>query len=476
MPHTDPSTALVWFRRDLRLADHPALTAACERHTHIIPVFIWAPEEETPWEPGAASCWWLHHSLKALQDGLSKLGSPLILRRGPTLESLQKLLGQTGAAAVYWNRLYEPALTARDAEIKRTLKQQGIEAESFNGALLQEPWEMKTLTAGEPYRVFTPFYKGLRPKLPTRPLLRAPESIKAPAKILESLTLEDLALLPRIPWDAGFYPHWMPGEAGAQQRLQDFCETGIVRYQSHRDFPAETVTSRLSPCLHFGELSPQQIVASAEQVMRENTEPGVLKNAEGFIREVVWREFAHHLLFHFPHTPEKPMNAKFTDFPWAEPDAEVLRRWQRGQTGVPIVDAGMRELWQTGIMHNRVRMIVASYLTKNLRIHWQHGARWFWDTLVDASLANNTLGWQWVAGCGADAAPYFRVFNPVLQAQKFDAEGAYIRRWVPELQKIAGDELFAPWTAAVPPKAYPRPLVDLARSRDAALAAYQAIK
>ena len=471
-----PDTALVWFRRDLRLSDNPALAAACERHARVIPVFIWSPDEEAPWQPGGASRWWLHHSLAALQKNLTARGSPLVIRAGDSLNELRKLIQETGATAVYWNRLYEPAVIAGDKQIKESLRADDLEAESFNAALLMEPWEMKTLAAGEPYRVFTPFYKALRSRLPTRVLHRVPARIAGPEKPVTSLALEALKLLPAIPWDTGFSQHWQPGEAGAQKRLEAFCEAAVGHYQEQRDLPAASATSKLSPHLHFGEISPQQIFARVQRLLAENTEAGALKNAEGFIREVGWREFSHHLLYHFPKTPLQPMYDKFAPFPWRKNYQADLRAWQKGMTGFPIVDAGMRELWSTGIMHNRVRMITASLLTKNLLIPWQEGAKWFWDTLVDADLAQNTLGWQWTAGCGADAAPYFRVFNPVLQSKKFDPDGIYIKRWVPELSTLSGSELFAPWEAAKPPKNYPAPIVELSASRERALAAYQEIR
>ena len=478
------STALIWFRRDLRLTGNPALAAACERHEHVIPVFIWAEDEEAPWQPGGASRWWLHHSLAALSRALAGLGSPLVIRRGDSLAELRALARETGAEAIHWNRLYEPALIARDKRIKQTLREEGLEAESFNGALWFEPWEMKTL-GGEPYRVFTPFWKSMQTKLAPRRIAPAPERLAGPAKPVDSLPLDTLNLLPKIPWDRGFYEHWTPGEAGALARLESFCEDDISRYQDERDFPAQASTSRLSPHLHFGEISPDQIHIRVQRLLAENPGAGVLKNAGGFLREVAWREFAHHLLFHFPHTPLEPMYEKFGRLPWRGDAAEDLRHWQRGRTGIPIVDAGLRELWATGIMHNRVRMIAASLLTKNLLVHWREGARWFWDTLVDASLANNTLGWQWVAGCGADAAPYYRIFNPVLQSRKFDATGAYIRRWVPELAGLPDEDLHAPWEAdaitlstagIVLGKNYPHPIVDLAATRERALDAYQRTK
>ena len=465
-------TALVWFRRDLRLHDNPALSHALDTADRVVPVFIWAPDEEAPWAPGAASRWWLHHSLHALNTSLTALGAPLVIRRGDSLATLRALVKESGADCVYWNHLYEPAVIARDKKLKEALREDGRTVESFNANLWFEPWASKTLN-GDPYRVFTPFWKQLRARLPARAPLSAPRKLFA--LTVASDSLDSLNLLPKLKWDSGFYKTWSPGETGALQRLDEFCEESVSRYQERRDFPSESVTSRLSPHLHFGEISPVQVFVRIQRLLAQETGTGVLKNAEGFLREIAWREFAHHLLFHFPRTPETPMYDKFAHFPWRKKTENDLQRWQRGQTGFPIVDAGMRELWATGTLHNRVRMIAASLLTKNLLIPWQDGARWFWDTLVDADLASNTLGWQWVAGCGADAAPYFRVFNPILQSRKFEA-AAYIRRWVPELATLPDNAIHAPWELPSPPNDYPAPLVDLAGSRDRALLAYQKIK
>jgi deoxyribodipyrimidine photo-lyase len=478
------STALLWFRRDLRLTDNPALRAALDRHEHVIPVFIADFEAEKPWQPGAASRWWLHHSLTALQRNLEKRGSTLTIREGGSLGVLRQLIDETGATAVYWNRLYEPALIARDRQIKSALKDGGVEVESFNAALWCEPWELQT-EQDKPYRVFTPFWRKLSTRLPPLDLSPAPARIPDPVSVPDSLALEALALLPNIPWDDGFYAHWQPGEAGAFKALDRFVEQGLQGYHEGRDRPAGSACSRLSPHLHFGEIGPQQVRAAIERASAGR--PELEKDAEHYLRELGWREFAHHLLFHFPHTTESPMDERFAAFAWRKPPqyAADLKAWQQARTGIPIVDAGMSQLWQTGWMHNRVRMIAASLLTKNLRVPWQEGARWFWDTLVDASLANNTLGWQWVAGCGADAAPYFRIFNPVLQSEKFDPKGAYLRSWVPELERLPDDAIHAPWAAkpAVLARAglqldtqYPAPIVDLGRSRQDALEAYGLIK
>ncbi len=479
---TSPATAVVWFRRDLRLADHPALVAACERAERVVALYVHAPEEEGEWAPGAASRWWLHHSLQALDEALRARGASLIVCRGPTLEALRQVVAETGATQVYWNRLYEPAIVTRDTSIKAALREAGLTCESFNSALFFEPWEVRTGQGG-PYRVFTPFWKACRAQLDTRPApLPAPRRIPAPSPVPSSLPLDSLALLPTIPWDGGMRAAWQPGEAGALRRLEAFCESSLGRYDDGRNRPDQPWSSRLSPFLHFGELSPRQCLAATRNALLDA--PGDEKAAESFIRELGWREFAHHLLHHYPETPTRPLDARFEQFPWERNDA-WLEAWQRGRTGYPIVDAGMRELWTTGWMHNRVRMIVASLLTKNLRQPWLAGARWFWDTLVDASLANNTLGWQWTAGCGADAAPYFRIFNPVLQAERYDPDRAYLRRWVPELARLPDSHLHRPWQAPASMLAeagvrlgvdYPAPIVDFPASRTAALDAYARIK
>jgi deoxyribodipyrimidine photo-lyase len=468
-----PPSVLLWIRQDLRLADNPALSAALERGSPVLPVFVWAPEEEEPWAPGAASRWWLHQSLARLSADLEARGSRLLIRReAGSLGALHALLRDTGARAIYWNRRYEPAVVARDRQIKQSLRDSGIEAESFNAALLAEPWDVRN-QSGRPFQVFTPFWKHVRAGLePPRPTA-APPAIPAPASWPTSLALDDLALQPRIRWDDGLAQAWQPGEQGAAQNLERFLAGPVRDYDSARNVPGTPGTSRLSPHLHFGELSPRQVWHAAPEWQQRQ-----------FVTEVGWREFAHHLLFHFPRTTDEPLRSEFLQFPWAG-DRALLPAWQRGRTGVPLVDAGMRELWTTGWMHNRVRMVVASFLVKNLRLPWQDGARWFWDTLVDADLASNTLGWQWSAGCGADAAPYFRVFNPVLQGLKFDPDGGYVRRWVPELARLPAPAIHAPWdedagtlraAGVVLGETYPRPIVDLKASREAALAAYQQMR
>ncbi|MGC3982017.1 MAG: deoxyribodipyrimidine photo-lyase [Steroidobacteraceae bacterium] len=473
MPNTH-HTALLWVRRDLRLADNPALRHALSEAQQVIPVYIHAPEEEAPWVLGAASQWWLHHSLTALSESIEKRGSRLLVRSGDSLKVLQQLIKETGATLVCWNRLYEPAVIARDTHIKQVLKDQGLTVSSHNAALLFEPWTIRN-QQDKPFRVFTPFWRHCQKQLAQQPaLLAAPKRLPQVPATLASQPIVKLQLLPSIPWDSGFKQQWRPGEAGAQQHLQRFVDQGVQDYSSERDRPDHHGTSCLSPHLHFGEISPRQIVTALAES----------STAESYVREIGWREFAHHLLYHFPHTVDKPLDARFENFQWQKNKAG-LKAWQRGMTGIPLVDAGMRELWHTGWMHNRVRMIVASFLTKNLRIHWLEGARWFWDTLVDADLAANTLGWQWTAGCGADAAPYFRVFNPVLQAERFDPQCAYIRNWVPELAALPDKWIAKPWTAPETEllrakitlgKIYPKPIVDLSVSREQALAAYGEMK
>ena len=449
------AVTLVWFRHDLRLDDNPALLAAAARG-RVVPVFIWAPDEEAPWQPGAASRWWLHQSLASLAASLEKLGCPLVIRRGPTLEALQQLAKETGATHVVWNRRYEPAVVQRDTGIKKALAAAGLTVESFGGGLLYEPVHIAT-KQGKPYQVFTPFWRALLARDEPAEPVAAPRKLQAAAaKPLQSDTIESLGLLPAIDWAGTMRKIWTPGEAGAAKRLKAFLARALNDYGSGRDRPDHEGTSSLSPHLHFGEISPRRVWHAVRQSAGGKPAAKLTGSPEVYLRELGWREFANHLLYHFPHTPDAPLRADYARFPWAD-DPVGLRAWQRGHTGFPIVDAGMRQLWATGWMHNRVRMIVASFLVKDLRISWLEGARWFWDTLVDADLAANTLGWQWAAGCGADAAPYFRIFNPTSQQQKFDPDEAYIDHWVDR----AGD--------------YPEPIVDHAEARKLALAALKQV-
>ena len=471
-----------WFRLDLRLTDNPALTAAAESGGAVVPVFIWSPEEDGAWPPGGASQWWLHQSLAALDGRLREIGSRLVIRRGPALETLVALAKEVSADAVFWNRRYEPASIARDAKLKESLRQSGLTAGSFNAALLHEPWTAQTL-AGKPFQVFTPFWKHCLAKPDPAVPLAVPKKILAPVKWPKSLTLDELGLEPKIKWAEGMRVAWSPGESGAEKNLRSFLTGAFTDYSAKRNLPGIIGTSRLSPHLHFGEISPRQIWHAISEMASQRGLPVAAWRTSQFLAEVGWREFAHHLIYHFPQTPEEPLRANFKNFPW-QPNAALLREWQKGRTGFPIVDAGMRELWATGWMHNRVRMIVASFLVKDLLVSWRDGAAWFWDTLVDADLAQNTLGWQWTAGCGADAAPYFRVFNPQSQGEKFDPSGDYVRRWCPELAKLPDEWIHQP--AATPVEIlraagvklggnYPAPIVDHAAARINALAAFARI-
>lgn len=461
--------AIHWFRQDLRLSDNPALLEACQAE-EIIPVYIYDTSEFG--NIGAASRWWLHHSLAELSN---QLNDNLLLAAGSPLEILKQLCQQHNVSTIVWNRCYEPWQIKRDSQIKSELTELGITVKSFNGSLLWEPWTIKKAD-DSPYKVFTPFYKKgcLNAKAPRIPL-EQPQHL--PCKKVKGLTLSELNLLPKIPWDQSLAKHWQIGEAGAWQRLTTFLEQGINNYKNGRNLPAKPFVSRLSPHIHFGEISPQQIWHEIQLL-----EPS--RDTEHFCSELGWREFSYNLLYYNPELPTKNLQAKFDRFPWQE-QPEHLLAWQQGKTGIPMVDAGMRELWQTGFMHNRVRMIVGSFLIKNLQLHWHHGERWFWDTLVDADLASNSASWQWVAGCGADAAPYFRIFNPVTQGEKFDPEGEYIKKYIPELAELPLKYLYCPWLAPAEilaaanitlGKTYPHPIVDLKQSREQALAAFASLK
>jgi deoxyribodipyrimidine photo-lyase len=481
---------LVWFRKDLRLADNAALAAALARGGPVVPVFVHDEAGEGEWPLGGASKWWLHHSLVALDVSLRERGSRLVVARGESLAALRRLAAATGAAAVYWNRRYEPAVRARDAAIKSALAAYGTEAKSFNSSLLFEPHTIQN-KQGKPFQVFTPYWRHCSALGYPEPVKSDAATIPAPAKWPTTadgaVGPEALGLLPTIPWDAGFSPMWTPGEAGAQTRLKRFMGDDVVHgYDERRNLPDIDGTSGLSPHLHWGEIGPRQIVAAVQALGKKAGLDPASNGARVYTTEIGWREFAYHLLFHFEHTPTKPLRADFEKFPWADDaDGAKLRAWQQGKTGYPIVDAGMRQLWATGWMHNRVRMIVASFLVKHLRLPWQHGAAWFWDTLVDADLASNTLGWQWSAGCGADAAPYFRIFAPVTQGEKFDGAGRYVRRWVPELAKVPDKFIHAPWTAPAYVLEYAKvdlggnyhaPIVDHAEARAEALAAFKTLR
>ncbi len=475
---------ILWFGLDLRLADNPALTAATARGTGLVPVFILDDEDAGPWRAGSASRWWLHGSLESLSRSLAERGAQLIFRNGRAEAVLDELLAETGADAVYWNRRYEPWAVARNSRIKRALRSRNVEARSFNASLLREPGTIMNGT-GEPYRVFAAFWKRLRNEHRAESPLPAPKAVSASATEVRSERLADWKLRPSAPdWSDGLRAAWTPGEQAAQRRLRQFASGAAAAYREQRDRPGIDGTSRLAAHLHFGEIGPRQIWWEVtEQAMRDIGIP-VSPGIETFLSEVAWREFSYHLLFHFPALPEAPLRAEFKRFPWKR-NAKGLAAWQRGLTGFPIVDAGMRQLWKTGWMHNRVRMIVASFLVKDLLIDWRVGEKWFWDTLVDADLASNAASWQWVAGSGADAAPFFRVFNPGLQGSKFDPHGVYVRHWVPEIARLPDSLIHTPWKAtAIELEAagislgctYPTPVVDHALARERALDAFQAIK
>ena len=468
------STALVWFRRDLRLSDNPALQFALANAHTIIPIYVFAPEEDGEWAPGAASRWWLHQSLEALAAELRARGSHLVLRRGSSADVLRSVARETEATLLTFNRLYEPAARKRDRDVERACVPP-IEVANFNSNLLLEPGSIRN-GMGQPYKVFTAFWRKAQMQLDELPKpKKAPRMLPAPAVWPHSERLDSFELLPRIRWDSEFSQRWMPGTAGALRELRRFHKV-IGDYGESRNRPDVIGTSRLSPHLHFGEISPHEVFAKSHEL-----------NGTGisiYRAELGWREFAHHLLHDFPQTTNQPLDLRFQRVRWSR-NQRHLRAWQQGMTGYPIVDAGLRELWRTGWMHNRVRMIVASFLTKNLQHHWLEGARWFWDTLVDADLANNTLGWQWTAGCGADAAPYYRIFNPVLQAERFDPQRAYIRKWIPELANLPDRWIHRPWLASASVlraanvqlgSTYPKPIVELNRSRNAAMRAYQVIQ
>ena len=470
--------SIVWFRQDLRLADNPALCAACEKGK-IIPVYILDDNTAGDWRMGGASRWWLHHALESLNISLH---GKLQLYRGEPLAILSKLASAASAQGVYWNRCYEPWRIARDGDIKTALKAADIEVQSFNGSLLWEPWQVlkKDHT---PYKVFTPYYRrGCLSKVPPREPLAMPNSISSLDVSKESLLLEDLDLLPTIKWDSHMQARWNIGEEAAQDRLDAFVTAELEDYREGRNFPSKANVSRLSPYLHFGQISPNTAwhrAADAAAVINNEA------SLDTFLSELGWREFSYYLLYHFPQLPTKNLQARFDLFPWATDTESSLKAWQQGKTGYPLVDAGMRELYSTGYMHNRVRMVVGSFLVKNLLIHWHKGEEWFWDCLVDADLASNSAGWQWIAGCGADAAPFFRIFNPITQSEKFDKQGDYIRRYVPELGNMPDKYIHAPWLAPEEVLGlagveiavnYPAPIIDIKESRECALAAFSVTK
>ncbi|MDO8290144.1 MAG: deoxyribodipyrimidine photo-lyase [Parvibaculum sp.] len=471
-------TTIVWFRHDLRLADNPALLAACRRGGAVIPLFILDAVEPL----GGAARWWLHQSLESLGRDCARLGAPLILRRGAPTDVLDQVIAETKADAVYWNRCYEPLRIARDSAIKTNLVSRHIDVQSFNGALLAEPWTVTTMT-GNHYKVFTPYWRTLLGHAPFAAPVPAPASLPPAPSPLPSDMLAAWALEPASPdWAQGLRATWVAGEGAAALRLADFLDTDVADYPTARDRMDKDATSRLAPHLHWGEISPRQIWQAAS--MKADADPAAAQGVAAFQRQLGWRDFSAYLLFHWPHMATRAWKEEYENFPWQNNETH-FRRWTKGETGYPVIDAAMRCLWETGTMHNRARMLVASFLIKHLLIDWRRGAEWFEDTLVDADVANNRAGWQWVAGSGADASPYFRIFNPVLQGEKFDPAGTFTRRWVPELAGLDDRFLHKPWCA--PARAlseagirlgetYPMPLTDHDAARARALGALASMK
>ena len=468
---------IMWFRQDLRINDNPALSKACE-NAHIIPIYIYDTNVPDNAQLGGASNWWLHHALESLNVALN---NKLIILRGNPQELLPQIAQSLECDGVYWNRMYEPWAQSRDTQVKSAIKELGMKAISYNGSLLWEP--MQVLKKDEtPYKVFTPYYRrGCLSKADPRYPIGKPTLNYADANISTALKLDALSLLPSINWDKTMKSLWEISEKGAQDKLQRFINEAVEDYDDARNIPSVSGTSQLSPYLHFGLISPNQAWYAVLSAFNGNTDK---KGVDVFLSELGWREFSYYLLFHFPTIGHKNFNAKYDKFPWRN-DPEALKAWQLGNTGIPIIDAGMRELYQTGYMHNRVRMIVGSFLVKNLLIDWRHGERWFWDCLLDADSASNAASWQWVAGSGADASPYFRVFNPLLQGEKFDKEGVYVKQYCPELSALPKKYIHQPWAAPLEVlkaakltlgENYPKPLVDLKVSRQRALDAYSQIK
>jgi deoxyribodipyrimidine photo-lyase len=474
---------IYWFRQDLRLRDLPGLSAALATGREVLACYILDDESPGVWHMGGASRWWLHHSLAALGSEIKALGGQLYLARGRPEDILADLAVQSGADLVCCSRQYEPWARQLEEDLHGALGRRGVTLKRYGGAVLWEPGSVSNL-AGQPFKVFTPFWRKCR-TLPMTPVVAMPDVRFGiwQRHITPAHDLRDLRLLPDKPnWAQGWEDRWQPGEQGAQLRLDEFLHGPLADYDAGRNYPARQATSRLSAHLHFGEMAPARVYDAAQRAGAVN--PALEQETEKFLSELGWREFSTHLLYHFPTLPEQAFKADFAAFPWVG-GARELRAWQQGKTGYPIVDAGMRELWRTGYMHNRVRMVAASFLCKHLLVDWRAGQRWFWDTLVDADLANNACGWQWVAGSGADASPYFRIFNPTMQGQKFDKVGEYIRRWLPELAALPDKHLHEPWKAPVQVlqdagvtlgETYPLPIVEHRDARIAALAVYADLK
>lgn len=486
--------AIIWFRKDLRLADNPALHAALATGRAVLPVFVLDESDGRPL--GAASRWWLHHSLNSLSTAVAAHGARLLLRRGDAADVIPALAAETGAASVHFNRDFDPPAMAKERRVADALKRRGIAVTTPNASLLFAPGTVTTAT-GEPFKVFTPFWRRCRAQPAPPTPLPTPDRLPVVDPRRDGDQLDAWGLRPRAPdWAGGLRDLWggetdragAPGETGAHERLADFLDHAINRYHTDRDRPGIDATSRLSPHLRWGEISPRQIwyTISQRRLRARSADLAPINDAatDKFLAELGWREFSYHLLAHFPDLASANWRAEFNAFPWRD-DSRGFAAWRQGRTGYPIVDAGMRELWHSGWMHNRVRMVAASFLVKDLLVDWRRGEAWFWGTLVDADPASNAAGWQWVAGCGADAAPFFRVFNPVLQGEKFDPDGAYVRHWLPELARLPARYIHRPWTApdSVLGQAgvrlghdYPHPIVDHGRARERALAAFRTIK
>ena len=474
---TNEDIIIFWFRQDLRIVDNPGLSKSL-KSDKVLPIYILDDTNSNDFAMGAASRWWLHNSLRELNKNLD---NKLSLYKGDPSEILESLSFRFNIKGIYWNRCYEPWRIERDKKIKSKFIEKDIIVETFNSALLWEPWEILK-SDNTPYKVFTPYYrKGcLMSEAPRKPL--SPPNLNTLFEDKQNiLQLDDLNLLPRIKWYKEMEKLWEPGEKGAHKKLESFLSDGLAGYKEGRNFPSKKNVSQLSAHMHYGEISPNQVWHGAK-LKKELS--GIEKDLDHFLSELGWREFSYNLLFHFPELPRENLQKKFDNFPWI--DNEILfDKWKKGLTGYPIVDAGMRELWQTGYMHNRVRMIVGSFLVKNLLLHWHKGEEWFWDCLIDADLASNSASWQWVAGSGADAAPYFRIFNPILQGKRFDPDGSYIKKFIPELEQLPSKYLFSPWEAPIEVLSeanielgsdYPEPIVDLIKSRDRALEAFSTIR
>ncbi|WP_110111896.1 deoxyribodipyrimidine photo-lyase [Bacillus sp. CGMCC 1.16541] len=472
---------IVWLRKDLRLIDNPALFQAINDGI-AIPVYIYDEHYENEWPLGSASKWWLHQALTDIEASIKKLGGKLIIRSGDTKKELSRLINELKPTALYWNRRYESHALQYDQDVEKMVYSQKIHVKTFNAHLLREPWEIKQKN-GSPYKVFTAYYKASQ-KQNIRHSVGKITHFPPSKLVISTKSVDDLKLLPTIDWTSTMKATWDATEKGGIECFKHFLTKKLRDYELGRDFPFKSIHSALSPYFAFGQLSPRVLYHYLFKKGEQIQSPSFRRQIEMFTRQLVWRDFAYHLLYHFPSTTNEPLNPMFSNFKWEKNESQ-LNDWKQGQTGYPLVDAGMRELWKTGFMHNRVRMVAASFLVKHLLIHWQEGANWFWDTLVDADLANNTLGWQWVAGSGADAAPYFRIFNPITQSEKFDEEGAYIKKWIPELKDIPTKYIHKPWEApndvlekanVILGSTYPFPIVEHKEARAKALERYNEMK